>query len=338
MRRVLVPARIDPRGPALGGHVHALEGRTMGTTWSVRWVGAAHVDVSSCRHAVEAELDAVIGEMSTWDPTSDLSRFNQAPAGTWCSLPAACFDVLTAGLDIAARTQGAFDPAAGELVDLWGFGACGRHDEPGFQPPSPPRVQAALARGGWRALAVDASARRVHQPGGVRLDFSGIAKGHAVDRLARRLNALGLSDHLVEVGGELRGTGVKPDGQPWWVELQRPPAGPRDGVSQTLVALHGLAVATSGDYLRRYVWNGEQHSHTIDPRLGRPVANGVVSVSVVHAEAMQADAWATALTVLGTQQALAVANREQLAVLLVARDADGQLQEHLSAALEGMAA
>lgn len=338
MRRVLVPARIDPRGPVWGGHVHSLEGRTMGTTWSVRWVDAPRTDLSGCRNAIEAELDAVVAEMSTWEPASDLSRFNAAPAGTWCSLPAACFDVLAAGLDIAARSAGAFDPAAGELVDLWGFGARRRHDEAGFHPPSSQEVQAALAHGGWRALDVDAAARRVRQPGGLRLDFSGIAKGHAVDRLALRLDALGFHDHLVEVGGELRGSGMKPDGQPWWIELQRPPAGPLDEAVQTLVALHGLSVATSGDYHRHYVWNGERHSHTIDPRLGQPVTNGVVSVSVLHAEAMHADAWATALTVLGADEALRMADREELAVLLVARGPDGRLREHPSAALEALAA
>lgn len=338
MRRVLVPASIDPRGPVWGGHVHSLDGRTMGTTWSVRWVGAPRADLAACRDAIEAELDAVVAEMSTWEPASDLSRFNAAPAGTWCTLPAPCFDVLATGLDIAARTGGAFDPAAGALVDLWGFGPRGRHDEPGFRPPSAEQVQAALAHGDWRALQLDVAARRVRQPGGLRLDFSGIAKGHAVDRLARRLDALGFRDHLIDVGGELRGSGMKPDGQPWWVELQRPPAAGPDEGAQTLVALHGVSVATSGDYLRHYVWNGEQHSHTIDPRLGRPVANGVVSVSVLHPDAMLADAWATALTVLGAEEAMALANRERLAVLLVTRGADGRPREHLSADLEAMAA
>lgn len=337
MRRVLVPGSIDSRGPAVGGHVHALDGRSMGTTWSVRWVGPAAVDAPAWRAAIQAELDSVVAEMSTWEAGSDLSRFNALPEGAECTLPPACFEVLAAGLEIAARTQGAFDPAAGGLVDLWGFGPRARHDEPGFTPPTRAQAMAAAARGNWRSLRVDAPARRVRQPGGLRLDFSGIAKGHAVDRIAQRLAALGAADHLVEVGGELRGAGMKPDGQPWWVDLQPPPGASND-LGETRLALHGLSVATSGDYLRQYMHDGERLSHTIDPRNGMPVANGVASVSVIHPQAMRADAWATALTVLGTDEALAMADAERLAVLLIRRDGAGRLHEHLSEALREMAA
>ncbi len=335
MRRVLVPHRIDAAGPALGGRLHLLQGSTMGTTWSVRLVGPRELDAGALRQGVQAELDAVVAEMSSWLDTSDLCRFNRAPAGRWWPLPEACFEVLCHGLELARLSRGAFDPTAGALVALWGFGAAGRHDMPGFVPPDAPAVDAARARSGWQRLELDKVSRSVLQPGGVELDFSGIAKGFGVDRVARHLEAWGLGDFLVEVGGELRGAGVKPDGQPWWVALECPPQA-AGALDDTVIALHGLAVATSGDYRQHFHWNGRRHAHTIDPRDGYPVRHGVVSVSVLHREAVWADAWATALTVLGADEGLALAEDQGLAAYFVCRDDDGRMSERCSSAFDGM--
>jgi len=333
MRRVLVPSDIDPAGPALGGQLHLLQGRTMGTNWSVQFVGPATPDLIGWERGIQAQLDAVVAEMSTWEPGSNLSRFNRAAAGTWQVMPPACFDVLMQGLDVARRSGGACDPAAGALVNLWGFGPTRRHDEPGFQPPGTSDVQAARQRGGWQRLRVDAANSRVLQPGGVELDFSGIAKGFGVDQVAAYLSGRGVRDHLVEVGGELRGTGMKPDGQPWWVALETPPG---TALDETVVALHGLSVATSGDYRRFFDWAGRRHSHTIDPRDGLPVRNGVASVTVLHRACMLADAWSTALTVLGPDEGLSLADREGLAAHMIVRDHEGRLFERWSGAFEDM--
>ena len=333
MRRVLVPQDIDPAGPALGGKLHALQGRTMGTTWSVRFVGPATSDLGVWQQGIQAQLDTVVADMSTWEPGSDLSRFNRAPAGTWQVLPPACFEVLVHGLDVARRSGGACDPAAGAIVNLWGFGPTRRYDEPGFQPPGDTDVHAVRQRGGWQRLCVDVAARRVLQPGGIELDFSGIAKGFGVDQVATYLSGRGIGDHLVEVGGELKGTGLKPDGQPWWVALETPPGAALD---ETVVALHGLSVATSGDYRRFFDWADRRHAHTIDPRDGRPVRNGVASLTVLHPACVLADAWSTALTVLGPDEGLALADREGLAAHMIVRDAGGRLHERWSCAFEGM--
>jgi thiamine biosynthesis lipoprotein len=237
---------------------------------------------------------------------------------------------------VARASGGAFDPAAGALVRDWGFGATRRHDEPGFAMPAGPLPVGAVPA--WQTLDFDRQARTLRQPGGVQLDFSGIAKGHAVDRVVRRLRRLCWRDGLVEIGGELSGWGVRPDGLPWWVELSRP-----DGCAPTArVALHHVAVATSGDDVRRFRdGQGRWRSHTIDPRRGEPVRNGVASVSVLHPSAMVADAWATALTVLGAVEGLGLADRLGLAVYLVERgpgDGDGGQIERVSAALRRWAA
>jgi FAD:protein FMN transferase len=335
VRRVLVPQLIDPTPPPLGGVVHSLAGETMGTTWSVRWVGTPASDLESLRATVQQVLDRVVGQMSTWTPESDLSRFNRAAAGRWCALPDEFFRVLSTGVQVARASDGAYDPASGALVNLWGFGPSPRYTDPGFAPPSDAAIEAACARAGWRDLGLDVAARRVMQPGGATLDLSAIAKGFGVDEVVRALQRRAVDSCLVEVGGELRGEGVKPDGQPWWVELESPQAGAM--LAQTRVALHGLSVATSGDYRRAFQAEGRHFSHTLDPRRGRPVAHGVASVSVLHAECMLADAWSTALTVLGVEEGLQLAERENLAALFIVRRANG-FEEHMSAAFAALAA
>jgi len=270
-------------------------------------------------------------------------------------LPAAFAEVLRAGLWLAELSGGAFNPAAGALVNLWGFGpsadplhpsgAHPRYDEPGFLMPTEGAARAALLQCDWRALRFDGQDGIV-QPGGLQLDFSAIAKGHAVDSIAARLQAMGFAHVLVEVGGELRGAGYGLGGQPWWVELEAPTATPSAALPRTRLALHGLSVATSGDYRRCYTHDGLRLPHTIDPRSGRPITHGLASVSVVHPQCLWADAWSTALTVLGLEQGLALAREHQIAALFVQRvpAAGGQgesghetLREVLTPALQALA-
>jgi thiamine biosynthesis lipoprotein len=260
----------------------------------------------------------LVAEMSHWEPASLLSRFNRVRAGQWLSLPPDFAAVMAAGLDIAARSDGAFDPALGALVDLWGFGPTAVSG-----PPDAASVDAACAVSNWRSLDYDPAARRLRQPGGLRLDLSGIAKGYAVDAVADLLHARGFAHALVEVGGELVGRGIKPDGEPWWVDLENP----FPGLPTFRVALHEIAIATSGTYVRG--------DHNLDPATGRPARHNVLSASVIHRSAMRADAWASALTVLGPDAGLALATRENLPARIIVRDAAG-VREILSPALVAM--
>ncbi len=342
--RVLIPLSIGTRAPALGGVVHALAGATMGTTWSVRLVGSPGLPIAPIRDAIERELDLIVAQMSPWEAASDIGRFNRAAPGRWQTLPAEFAEVLQCALSVARDSGGAYDPAAGAIVNAWGFGPERRYNEPGFTPPGDEDIADALALSGWQRLAFDAAPRRVRQPGGLQLDLSAIAKGYAVDRIAQLLpERFGIEDLLVEVGGELRGIGLKPDGQPWWVALEAAPrwhdGGWQPDPSQpaTRIALHGLSVATSGEH-RRFFKRADRHfAHTIDPRHGRPVAHGVALVTVLHASCMCADALSTALTVLGVEEGLAFAEQRDIAALFVTREANGRLQEHLSSALVALA-
>lgn len=329
MRRVLIPLAVSPELPVAGSVLHEARGSSMGTTWSARVMLAP--GAASPAPSLQQQLDAVVAQMSHWENDSNLGRFNSAPAGSWHQLPDEFFKVLSFALDVARLTGGAYDPCAGALVNRWGFGARRRYDEAHFYAPADSAVRAIVDRKDRERIAIDPIARGIRQPGGVQLDLSSVAKGFAVDQLARCLESRGLRHYLVEVGGELRGAGLKSDGQPWWVALEGvPDSGDAD---PAVVALHGLSVATSGDYRRYYQHEGMRASHTLDPRTGYPIRNQLASVTVIHPDCMAADAWSTALTVLGPQDGLRVADEQRLAARFLARR-DGRLEESCSTAFK----
>jgi thiamine biosynthesis lipoprotein len=328
--RQQAPAQLrDPmsvRAPAPAPvRLAAPAGATMGTTWSARLVLPPGVTQHGARHAIQAALDDVVAQMSHWEHDTDLSRFNRARQG-WYRVPAAFFDVMRYALWLARETQGAYDAAAGALVQAWGFGPHRPHRDTGqaspaspARPPDPAWLDAWHGRAGWRALRLDEPAQRIWQPGGVMLDLSSIAKGYGVDATAQALDALGLRHYLVEVGGELRARGKRPDGQPWQAGIESP----EDGRPALVLSLGDGALATSGDYQRYFMYQGRRHAHTLDPRTGLAVDNGVASVSVLHAGCMQADALATALLVLGERDGMAWARARGIAAVFQLRGDGG---------------
>ncbi|WP_411887987.1 FAD:protein FMN transferase [Hydrocarboniphaga effusa] len=331
MSRVLLPPQLSAvaqAGPEAGSVVRQLHGESMGTTWSVSVCAPPErLDALPLQRLLQAELDEVVEQMSHWKPDSLLSRFNDAPAGSTQVLPEAFFEVLRCACELARASNGAYDPAAGALVDVWGFGAKPRD----ALPPSAQEIREALARCGWRRLRLDEQTRSITQPGGLALDLSSIAKGYGVDRLCEALQRHGIAHHLCEVGGEVRGQGCKPDDHPWWVTLEAIPEAPFE--APWLLALDGIAVATSGDY-RRYFEQGERrYAHTLDPRSGYPLNPAPAAVSVVHPRCMLADGLATVLTALGLQDGMAFAERENVAALFVMRNgASGRFDEYASTA------
>ncbi|MCM3607917.1 FAD:protein FMN transferase [Cupriavidus pauculus] len=319
MQRVLIPVALSapPPSPVAHGALCQWAGDTMGTTWSVSAVLAAGQRAQDIDAGIRAVLAHVIAQMSNWSETSDITRFNRAEAGSWIALPDDCFAVVQAALQVARDSGGAYDPSAGPLVDLWGFGPAGRR----ATAPSPDDVARVRQHCGWQRLEIDPVQRRARQPGGLSLDLCAIAKGFAVDAVSRFLEAQGVAHHLVEIGGELRGQGLKPDGMPWWVELEAP--APDGAATRTLIALLGLSVATSGDYRRYVEHDGQRYAHTIDPRTGYPAAHALASVTVIHRDCMMADALSTALTVLGPQAGIAFARRHALAARFLVRTPHG---------------
>jgi thiamine biosynthesis lipoprotein len=314
-----------------------LAGATMGTTWSVRAYCAPTRSTHALHALAQGALDEVVAQMSPWVEDSDLVRYNRAAAGSVHALPDAFADVLRCALDIAARSDGAFDPTLGALVDLWGFGPSG---SPHRIPDDSALATLQVQRNEALASLFDDHPPRLHQPGGVHLDVCAIAKGYGADLVARRLRDAGIAAALVEVGGELYGYGRKPDGTPWRVVVEgcAEESEPTHGIEPPplrTVELDGLAIATSGDRWHAFEHEGRRLSHTLDPRSGRPVHDAPVAVSVIDTGAMQADAWTTALMVMGAEAGLAFAEHHGFAARFLVRDG-ARLVEHVSSRFDSL--
>jgi thiamine biosynthesis lipoprotein len=324
MRTVLVPLTVDAALPPGGSTLYTTSGTAMGSSWSARMMLPPGLDGAVLSRALQTELDEIVAQMSHWDTESLLSGYNNAPAGSWHALPPQFFAVIEYALQVLEDSGGAYDPAAGGLVNLWGFGATGRYDQAGFYAPQADAIDAFLARRGERQPVLDRAGQRLLQPGGAVLDVSSVAKGYAVDRMAACLEDRSVRHFVVEAGGELRGAGVKTNGEPWWVEIEGVPDS--DAAGQTVVALHGLAIATSGDYRRYFRHGGRRAAHTLDPRTGYPVEHGLASVTVLAPTCMAADALSTALTVLGPEEGLAFAQERGIAARFLVRGAAGLVE------------
>ncbi len=331
-RRVAIPIVPEmPHAVPAGERIRELAGTTMGTTWSVKFVGSS-ASVQAAHRMIPLALERVVAQMSPWECQSDISRFNRLALNRWQDLPPEFGRVMVSALRIAAESGGAYDPTLGALVDLWGFGPSGSR----ASPPSPDEVARRHRECGWRQLDLD-NARRLRRSGYGPLDLCGIAKGFAVDLVAETLRELGIHNALVEIGGELRGHGVKPDGSPWWVEIDRPARSTADLPAEPiLVALHQLAIATSGCE-RGFTRGADHFSHTLDPRTGWPIANGMMTATVLHRSCMEADGYATALMVMGPDAGVDFAVRHGLAALLLFRRGDA-IAERTTPALDAMLA
>lgn len=296
-------------------HIH---GTTMGPiVWNVK-VDAlpADLDADALQSRVQARLDRVNGLMSTWKPDSEVSRFNASRSTDWFEVSGETAAVVARALDISRSTDGAFDVTVAPLVNLWSFG----EEKPTADSlPDEAVLTAAREHVGWRKLEVDLAAPAIRKTDpDLTINLSAIAKGYAVDEVARLLDELDVDGYLVEIGGELRTKGAKPDGSAWKVGIERPLDDARR--VHTSLDIGNRALATSGDYRNFFEVDGVRYSHTIDPRTGRPVEHDLASVSVVTEQCLDADAWATALMVLGTRQGYDLAVEQDLAVLFLVRD------------------
>ncbi|MFG0335460.1 MAG: FAD:protein FMN transferase [Maioricimonas sp. JB049] len=309
------------------GELVSLSGETMGTTWHVKLtLPVEQPDSDALRAGIDETLERVNDQMSTWREDSELSRFNRHESDSWFEVSAETATVVAAALELAERTGGAFYPTVGPLVRLWHFGP-----DPGERDvPDDEVVAAAREQVGYEQIEVrlDPPALRKSQPN-AELDLSAIAKGFGVDEVAVWVKQAGASGAMVEIGGEVRTFGTKPDGTDWKIGIEQPTVG-RRAVGR-VVPLKGKALATSGDYRNFFVADGERFSHAIDPRSGRPVTHELASVSVVADDCMRADGWATALMVLGPEAGVALAEEQGLAASFLIRSEDAFRTESTAA-------
>ncbi|MFK8019414.1 MAG: FAD:protein FMN transferase [Pseudomonadales bacterium] len=294
-------------------------GEIMGTSWSVQISEEARSgEQRSVAEDISALLKKVDQQMSTYKQDSSLSLLNRSLPGSLVQVPAELFEVLLLAKTIHEQSEGAFDASIGPLVDLWGFGSALK---PKDSVPSPSDVAAALSKLGQDAIEFDPAALTVRRNRDVELDLSAIAKGYAVDRVVRHLYKIGYRNFLVEVGGELRASGTNKRDEMWTIGIETPVV--QRGVPFHAAQLHNKSIATSGDYRNFYELEGVRYSHTLDPRTGRPVTHRLASVTVVHDSAAAADAWATALNVLGHEEGLKLADKQVLAAYFILRTKDG---------------
>ena len=302
--------------------IHSFSGSTMGTVYNVRVVGSAtESSVVALQRQVDLRLAEINQQMSTYLPDSEISRFNRHAGDDWFLVSAETALVVAAGQQVSRDTQGAFDVTVGPLVNLWGFGPAGRAGET----PTDQAIAECQACVGYTLLEVrqQPPALRKHRVD-MYVDLSAIAKGFAVDEVAKLLERHAVRSYLVEIGGEVRTKGRKPDGGLWRIGIERPVAGTRQ--LDCVVELDDRSLATSGDYRNFIERQGRRYSHEIDPRTGRPVDHALISVSVLADDCLTADAWATALLVLGPDAALPAARRRGVEVLCMIRSADGWVE------------
>ena len=296
----------------------------MGTRWSALFYAPTVADPKPIRAALAESVDLVDRQMSTWKPDSDLMRLSAAPVGTWVSVPSEFMVVLAKGLEIGRLSDGAFDIGMGDVVTAWGFGPSAA---------DPRAIRAALGQVRTPAhdiLELDPDLLQARKLAPLSLDLSGIAKGYAVDRMLAVLGSFGITDALVGLDGEMRGSGTRPDRQAWTVAIERPDYETRAPLS--MIELTDAAVATSGDYRHWVEAGGKRLSHTMDPARSGPLRNTPASVTVLAKTCMEADAWATAFMVAGKQKSAIWSNASGITAVFVHRDGVKLRQTHVGSA------
>ena len=296
-------------------------GSAMGTSYAITAKCPERIPAA----AVAALLGRIDARMSTYDEASELMRFNRSPVGEWVPVSRELVEVVAAAKTVAEHTGGALDPTVAPLVALWGFGPSAKETS---GRPADSAIRSALLSVGHRHVRYRRSPPALAKDRPLSMDLSAIAKGHAVDRMADVLHAAGCRAFLVEFGGEIRAVGSAPSGGPWRIGVDAPSG----GQLEEPIRLRDAALATSGDYRQYTERDGRRDAHIIDPRSGYPVRHRLASVTVVAESARSADAYATALMVLGERDGTRFAADAGLAALFIVRT-DAGFETRRSAAM-----
>lgn len=300
-----------------GQSVERFGGPTMGSSYTVQYVPTAQSPgAAKLKGEVEAILTDLDQQFSTYRDDSLVSRFNAMPAGACMALPADMRALWRYGESLAQESGGAFDLTVEPLMNLWGFGPQSRAEKV----PDAVALEHERARIGHQHLRLDGE--QLCKDVDAQLDFDSIVAGYAVDKVSARLAELGLKDFLVEITGELKAVGRKPDGSPWRIALEVP-SGERERQVERSVVLDGYGLSTSGDYRNYFEEGGQRYSHTFDPRSGTPVRHALASVTVAEPQALHADGLSTLLMVLGPDAGYTFAEQHGLAAFFIVRQGAG---------------
>ncbi|WP_295177032.1 FAD:protein FMN transferase [Shimia sp.] len=287
----------------------------MGTTYTVVAVEPqGGLNKNDLQTAIDAALQDVDRKMSNWNPSSEISRINALKANTPFSLSTDMLALLQAAQAVHETSDKQFDLTLGPLIDLWGFGA----QKPIGRVPDASGVTAAMQTVGQSdALTLDGTTlKKSHD--GTQMYLSAIGKGFGVDRLGDTIRSFGVTDFMVEIGGDIIASGKNAEGMPWQIAIETPDALQRSFLKVLGVSDRGMA--TSGDYRNYFEQDGTRYSHILNATTGRPVTHATASVTVLTENAMLADAWATALLVVGRERGMEIAERQNLAALFIDRE------------------
>ena len=305
-----------------------LSGSIQGTHYSLKLVtGGLQVDPKELKEEVAATFKLIDEQLSNWRPDSSISNFNASKDTDWHTLPLSVIRLVQVGKEIHKISGGCYDLTVKPLFDLWGFS---KHDQ---SVPSPEAIKSTLKHIGLDRIDVDVQNLKLRKKDPlVEISLDSIAQGYTVSVLASLAEQRGITNYLIEVGGEMRVRGSKADGSHWHVAVEKPT--PMSQQIQKVLEIRetdGTAIMTSGTYRNFFEAKGKKFSHIIDPRTGQPVNHHLLSVTVLHEDPTLADAWSTALLCVGEKEALRISELEQLKTLLI-HEANGQLKETMSSA------
>ncbi|RUO30962.1 FAD:protein FMN transferase [Aliidiomarina sedimenti] len=305
-----------------------LRGEIFGTFFEVT-LGTAHedVDLAQLEQGIMTTLNEVDRQMSTYRDDSVLNQLNNAPLHQPVPVNDELFYVLQRSEAIASRSQGRFDHTVGGLVNLWGFGRDGRVTSA----PDEDEIEQRLEEVGYHFLILDENEQSAMRTSDIFIELSGIAKGYGVDAVSAYLTEQGIDNHLVNIGGDIYAKGTRSEETRWRVGIEAPTEGRQ--VVQHILPIEDIALVGSGDYRNYFEENGVRYSHTIDPTTGLPISHKLAAVTVLADNATDADGYATALLVMGTERGLAFANQHDIAALFITRGDEGFIS-HMSQRFE----
>lgn len=308
--------------------VEKLSGSTMGTSYHITLMNAPYdINTIDLQQDIDIELAGLVQTFSHYEENSELSRLNQAPLKQWHQVSPELLEVLNTAKNISELSGGAFDVTAGKLLQLWGFGRATGNDEI----PDDNAITSALDDIGYIYLEINHNSASVKKNRDIIIDLSAIAKGYAVDRIAELLNKRRIENYMVEIGGEVRARGLNPKHKPWRLGVINPDLLNSDNTASgatplAAVNIQDSAVATSGDYFNYFEKDGVRYSHTLNPKTGKPITHNLASITVIADTVMYADAWATALNVLGYEAGNRLAESQGIKAYFVWREIDGSLK------------
>jgi len=287
-------------------NVELIKGESMGTSYSINVLG----DESIEQDIIDKRLVEINNTFSTWLDDSELSQLNRAPIDEWIDVSSELYAILKKSEEIYQQTDGYFDPGIGRLIDLWGFGASGGRTEA----PKREQIEKAFENSSIKYLLMEGG--RVKKTRNIHLNLSAIAKGYAVDEIARLIKMSGINNFLVEIGGEVIASGSN-KGDDWVIGVERP-----DNKKPIPIVLKDASIASSGNYRNYFIWEGKKYMHIFNPTTGLPANNDLSSVSVIHPQSAMSDAYATAMMAMGSKKAIEIANKLKLSALLITNKED----------------